>query len=297
MVSAPFTDNVGNNLGVYSRGSIDFFKVQVQQNGNPVPPDANAFTFTDVRRIEDPDGVDVTADWVTNDLDPNDAGDTYDENHTTYVGGQASPNNIGLFHNGSGAIAQKFKVPASAEITDGVPSRNFRIYWGIRLGGQMLVDGEGEFFEEFNVADYGVLIFESGTVTVSDVRAGIETSLDSDSILELISESVDWSDAHLSICGIDSDTFESLPKAVKQAIILYTRALIFERDASAGQRYSMIQEGSKRVTVAGQTTKDLDTLRGRAEEMLMAYCKRFGKRKRPRVAISNHEVKSGQARR
>lgn len=86
MVSPPFSDKKSKGTFSIARGSIDFLKIGIESGNNLVPPDEDAFEFLGVTRITDPDNVDVTADWITNELDPTDPADVYNAGHATYVG-------------------------------------------------------------------------------------------------------------------------------------------------------------------------------------------------------------------
>lgn len=289
MVSNPFLDTVAENNSLFPRGSINFFKVVTEVNGVLVNPDGDAFTYTDVRRIEDPDGVDITASWVTNELDPGGfpggGADTYDENHATYVGGQAAPPNIGLFASGA-MIAQKFKVPLGAEVTWTTPGRSYRIYFGIRVGGEKAQDGDGELFEEFDVMPAGILSFGSIIVTPAEIKRTLTTGLSDPDIADLVNEVANIHVAAvLASCGKDLNNLDAGDIAgVKSAIIYWARAMVFDADASAGRKRKSIAEGSKRISFSGQDTSDSGRLVEMAMDMLKLVCGR--KWRKPRFRVS-----------
>jgi hypothetical protein len=102
MVSEPFVDNVPANAFIIPRGRIDFLKTALKSGSSLLAPDTDAFAYIDLVRIFDPDDNDVTADWETIALDPDDDDDIYDDTHAKYVG-NASKRTVtdGVTNNGS----------------------------------------------------------------------------------------------------------------------------------------------------------------------------------------------------
>lgn len=291
MVNDPFDDKTRENKGVLPRGRYVFIPVAIRIGGKLVDPDA--FTYANVARIEDPDGADITATWVTKALDPNDPSDTYDDNHATYKGDDAGVDaNIGLFSDGSGHVALKVNVPIGAEETRDNPNREYKIFWDIRVGGATITDADGELFETFNVGPPGTLVFDSNVVEVDQVKRGISTSLSDTDIEGLIEEAACWAEGVLEACGIDTTKFETLPSLVKTGIVLYTRSLILDYDASAGTRFESMKEGSRSVKFATQSTRDIDTFRKRAMEAIDLYCRNNSSKRRVRLDVSRQKTTS-----
>lgn len=283
----PFTDNRAKNTLVIPKGSYAWLKVKLRVGVTVSAPDADAFTFDDVVEVTDPDAVNLSAAWGTNVLDPDDPSDIYDENHSTYVGDLATPNQAGLFHDGGGSIALKVLVPNSAEETTDNNSRQYTVTWRIKKNGVFVVGSE-----TFNVGDAGVFVFSQELVTVAQVEAGIFTNLSDPEIQDIIIEASEWADGMLEACGIDVDSFTELPKLVKTAIILYARSLILDYDASAGLRAEMKKEGSRTVKYATQTTRDIETFRTRAMEAIEHYCRNHSPKRRVRLDIARQATTS-----
>lgn len=251
MVNAPFTDSTPDGSMVVARDTFIFLQVALQSNsGAALVPDNDAFEQTNVRAIYNPDGADVTSLWATNAIDPvgiDGAADTYDAAHPTYVGGEATPNNIGLFHDGSGRIAQKAKAPTNAEVTLGSTSRRWRVDWAVRRGGVVIPKTE-----YFHVAEAGVLVTNTAAVNVQEVTDGIYTTLGTSQIERLIAEATRSVRGRVEKGGIVWAELSSLPDLIREAIIYWSRWLVLNRDAGAGLIASEIKEGSKRVKFAGR---------------------------------------------
>lgn len=273
MVNNPYSDDTPKGQVVIPRGEFHFLQVAIRESrdGPLTPPDT--FDSTNIRAILDPDGVDVTDSWATNQLDPDDDNDDFDETHPDYVGDQASPDNIGLFHDGSGRVAQKVEVPSDAEITTNDDTRSYEIQWTFTVNSNTVSDSE-----IFNVASSGVLVFQATVITPEEVTIGLNTSLTNDDIRELISEATrevrGWV---MDVCGVDPDTdsdfSESVPPLVRNAIIKYTRGLIFNRDLSTQQApVSSVRQGRKRVDWAVESKQPAETLFGRSKDDILDYC-------------------------
>lgn len=205
--------------------------------------------------------MDVTSQWVTNAIDP--AGidgvpDTYGAAHSTYVGGQASPANVGAFYNGTSRLAWKFKVPTNAENVIGT-SRRYKFKWKVLMEttpSQIFLEDE----ETFQVGPIGTVSFGALTVTIAEVEAGITTSLTDAQIQLLITEATNYVYGRLEQAGLEPDQFTSLPRLIRNAIVLMTRYLIFQLDASSYKKTSMLQEGDTRISFTGNSQKDADAL-------------------------------------
>jgi len=276
----PWPDTTPQNMVVVPRGSIRFIPVRIEVQGVLTPPDADAFTYTTVRQILDPDGNDVTDEFVTNELDTaaTNPTDVWDEDHADYVGDEASPENVGLFARHvsgdlTGQVAQKVKAPLDAEITLGSSTRRYKIIWGLRLFDQVLQDGDGELFEYFHVAPPGSLVFGDGYVSIEEVTDSLSTTMDPEQIERLISRaSKAIAGMVLDICKVDVSTFTELPYTLREAIILYTQGLILEQDGSSGGIPIMRKEGRKEERFSVSTEKMTASKFSRAEAAVMRWC-------------------------
>lgn len=290
MVSDPYVDNVSKDAAIISQGEVDFLKIALEDgDGDPISPHANAFTRSGtpsdddgVRVIKDPDGVDVTSSWVTNELDPDDNSDTFDENHPDYVGDQASPANTGLFHGGEstlskrGKIAQKVKVPDTAEATVNDPSRAYTIEWKVQWG----VDSGGDplfatLTEQFNVREV-VLVASQTAVTVADVKAAINTTLDDDEITAIINEATRSVHRKFRRCGIDPLTNENVVDDVADAVIFWSRGMITIKNPSASQPLNSVRQANKTKRFAQSATDRAMDWFKMAKNVIMEACEDEG---------------------
>lgn len=254
MVSDPYVDNTPDGSLVAPRGDILFLKVAVRdgEGGPIVAPDSDWLDWdggadsTTVRTIKDPDDNPVTSNWETIELDPDDSDDDWDDDHADYVGDPDDDNtheHRGLFHNGSGRIAQKVKVPSDAEKTVDDSDRTWSITWEVRKGDNVVTKTEN-----FNVGAAGVLIFSADLIQVAEVTAGINTSLSDTEVEELIKEATDlWAEGRLLAADVDIGSWDVVPPLVRSAVINYTRGLISQRDVNAGNRVARIREGDKTI--------------------------------------------------
>lgn len=203
--------------------------------------------------------------------------------------------NVGLFAEGgvgatSGRFALKIFIPGTAEETALTSLRYYTAQFRLKKNGQITTPRDGD--ETFDVGPAGVIVFSSALVSVAEVKAGILTSLSDADIMLLIDEATVWVEGVLDACGIDVDSFvaDGLPPLVRMGIVLYARGLIFDLDASSGRKVSMIQEGTKRVGLSGNSSKDSDSLRGRATEALELLCKRYSQRRRHQFGVIKRDV-------
>lgn len=197
--------------------------------------------------------------------------------------------NVGFFAEGgtgatTGRLAQKILVPTNAEETHTSSTRNYTVQWRIKKNGVLVVDTEN-----FDVGPAGVFVFSSSLVTVNEVKAGILTTLDDDQIVTLIEEATLWVRGMLEACGVDPDTFDELPSLVRMAIILYTRGLILDYDASSGAKFESIKEGTRAIKYAGQSSKDIEGFRTRADDAIDAYCRSVSSRRRVRLGVARQQ--------
>lgn len=300
MSGTPWPDSTPENLAVVPRGGIRWLPVRVEVQGVLTPPDVDAFTFSGVRAIYDPDGNDVTADFVTNELDPaaTNPTDIWDENHADYVGDQAAPEQVGLFARHiagqlNGQVAQKVKAPLDAEVTLGSTTRRYKVVWGIRLFGQVLQDKDGELHEFFHVAPAGVLSFGGlvfNSVDWAAITAGITSSI-TDPIQQqaILQEAADAVQADIEGCGYDVTTWETLPLQARTLIILYARNLLFAYDGSAGLIVAEVQELSERVKFTGRSDKAGDRFMDEYLRRLASFCRQAPGRM-PMIGVINKDV-------
>lgn len=233
----------------------------------------------------DPDGNDVTADFVTVAIDPDDGDDVWDDAHADYVGDDATPENVGLFHNGTGAIAQKIKVPDDAEITVNSTDRRFRVDWKVKKANGFVTK-----IEYFNVDQAGVLVLDSSAVTVEEVKAGLSTSLSDPQITDLIAEATRAIRGRVEGKDVVWEDFTELPFLLRDAIIQWARWLIFSRDASSGLKVEKLKEGTKRVEFAGISSKDIEGYRVNAKDSLMEYLRDYAPRMQPRLSVATRKM-------
>lgn len=245
MVSSPFVDPVAAGQLIVQKGGFYFLKVKVERNSVLTPAHANTWTRTDICVIRDPDGNVVTSSFATKTIEPGDVDDTYDENHATYKGDLATPENVGLFSDDLGHLALKILVPSNAEETYLNATRYYTVTWTVLVsdgaGGTIQV---GPTSEAFNVAPAGTLIFEDESVEAADVTRGISTVMDADQVGDLITEARDWFFGEVEGRG---STVEELGYNGKRAIIMMARASIFTFDDTAGLRPNFVREGPDQV--------------------------------------------------
>jgi hypothetical protein len=285
----PFVDDIPTNGLVAPRGSYVWLKSQVTLGGSTTtPPDASSFLVPQLVQILDPDNNDVTAQWVTVVIDPADATDVYDGSHATYVGDEADPDNIGLFHDGLGNLALKVKVPTNAELTYQSSTRRHKVRWsGLTKNGGAIIAVE----ETFVVSEAGVVTFGSMLITPAMVTAGMVTVMTPEQIGGLVQEASMWVRGRLKDCKADLERAQTtFDERIQTGMILYSRALVFDRDASAGYKVGKAQEGTKRIERAGQSDDTPEGLRLRAKEELSGYCKEYGRRGRPRIGVVRRDL-------
>lgn len=114
------------------------------------------------------------------------------------------------------------------------------------IGGSRIDDEHTIILVSPGDVDFGSNILT--TIDVEEITAGIETSLSSDNITDLISEAALFTKGELEMCGLDPDSWDEVPAAIQTAIIYATRALILRRDLGAGVSISSIREGNKRIS-------------------------------------------------
>ena len=272
MSGTPYGDGTPENMMVLPRGTYRFLQTEVRVQGVLTPPDANAFTFTDVRRIEDPDGNNVTASWVTNALDPTDPADVWDATHADYVGAQATPANTGLFAekvsgNFTGRVGQKVKVPDNAEVTHGNANRRYKIVWGIRLLGQPIQDADGEYHEFFHVASAGVLVFGGGMVTTEEVTA-LYRAADTATIPPLITAASSIVESMLA--QVDETAPDDPPQSLLCAVKFLTVLLLMGFEESTGRFVNSVSQGGMSLAF-GSTENRKKWHEDMATKCLMAY--------------------------
>lgn len=132
--------------------------------------------------------------------------------------------------------------------------------------------------------EFGDPVLES--ITVADIEASVVTSLTDEEIQALIVRAGDKVFGMLEACGLDPDEFDVLPRLIRDAIIDMTIAFIGRRDGSAGLVYSNLKEGDAAVGLSGRSSRDWDDREGDAIKSVEWYCKRYGKKTRPRVVIA-----------
>jgi hypothetical protein len=284
VVSNPFSDTTPANSAVFSRGQVDFLKTTLKRGNNVlVPPDADWHSQPQAVKVTSPDGADVTSSWLTLDLDPDDPTDNYNATHGAYTG------TFGLFHDGQGRLAAKIKVPSTAEVTVYSPDRKWTVTWKVKKDGFFV-----EYSETFDVGEAGVLVFNADIITVSEVKRGIVTKLTDADVKELITEASDHVRGILREWDIDPDRdVRTLTETLRESVTLYARSLVFDMDASAGRKISMVQEGSKKVGLAGNSSRDAENLRTRSNEALTLFVKRHSRLKRPRLRVTRQARDDG----
>lgn len=213
--------------------------------------------------------VDVTADWVK------------DITADTITGAIKHPDpTTGLWRKSQGRYRVRIIPDAALTLGD----YDLRVTYDV---------GGAPFPEKHTITltlpgdvDFGSTI--AGSIEVADVIVGISTSLSSADIEALILEATEWVEGWLEDeCGLDPDVVvaDGVPNTIRNATILYTRFLIFQRDASAGTSSlaTMRKEGTKQVRYSASTdTVKKDFLDG-AEKAMMRFCKEHSPYTRARV--------------
>lgn len=253
---------------VLPRGDVEFLSVQLQEgdDGPSVAPDSDWLDHdggadsTTVFVIRDPDDGDITSNWVTTKLDPDDSDDDFDADHDDYVGDpddDGTDEHEGLFHDGNGNVAVKVEVPSDAEKTAGDQDRNYEIEWFIKKNGNVINDGV---VEAFNVTSSGALSFSDSfgaTVDASDVHDLVHTQLTDPEVEELINKAIERVEGYLMDYNLDPDDFDSTERTLVRAVQEWTVLLVFHYDSSAFRRASNISEGSVSIGFAGQSNINL----------------------------------------
>lgn len=282
MVNNPFVDTDPDGTVVISRGQYWFLQVALQtSNGSYVAPDADAWTRDDVRGIYDPDGNDVTALWVTNVRDPTDPSDLYDAAHATYVGDEATPNNIGLFYQATGKIAQKVMAPADVEITKGT-ARRFRIDWNVKKGSLI---SKTEYFQTDVAATLATV---SSFVTVDEVRAIIFTKMTDPQIEDAINHVTKKARGRAILYKFDWDSMTTLDDFLRAVLIEWVSTYIFTYDQSAYRKIEKIKEGGKRVEWSGTSSKDLERKELEVKADFEEWLRQKTKFKQPKLRVTTH---------
>lgn len=282
MVNDPFVDTDPDGTVVIARGQIWFLQVALQTaSGSYVAPDADAFTRTDIRAIYDPDGNNVTALWVTNERDVTDVDDTYDAAHATYVGDDASPNNIGLFYQATGRVAQKVKAPSNVEITKGT-ARRFRIDWAIKKGSLIT---KTEYFQTDVAAS---LVTTSSFVTVDEVRAVISTKMTDPQIESVIEHVTKKARGRAMLYGFDWDSMTELDDYLRTIIVEWCCTMVFTYDQSAYRKIEKLKEGGKRVEFSGTSSKDLERQQAEVKADFEEWLKQKTKYRQPKMKVVTH---------
>lgn len=286
MVNDPFVDSTPDGSMVVARGQVVFLQVALETASHvAVIPDADAFEQTNVRAIFNPDNVDVTAAWVTNARDPVDSSDEYDAAHPTYVGDEATPANVGLFHNGSGKIAQKVKAPSESEVTLGQSVRKWRIEWLVKKGGSLIPKTE-----YFHVSEAGVLVGASSFVTVSEVRTIINTQMTDAQIQSVISHVSRKARGKAKLYGFDWDSMQTLDDYLRTIIVEWCVTQVFLHDQSAYRKIEKLKEGGKRVEFSGTSSKDLERMTAAVNADFAEWLKMKAPLKRPRITTLSRSV-------
>lgn len=180
--------------------------------------------------------------------------------------------NVGLYHDGAGHVALKVFIPVTDEDTSLDPARQYTVTWKLKKAGLPVTNSE-----TFDVGPAGVIVFNSGIVTVEEVTDGLSTSLDDDTIQRLILRAEARVRGRLIDCGVDPDAFTELPGLVREAIIFYAQGLIFNRDAGAGLGpVVMRKEGSKQVRYSASTEKMYAGFMADSKLATDEYCDLFG---------------------
>lgn len=148
--------------------------------------------------------------------------------------------NIGLFHDGAGAIAQKVQVPAGALITTST-NDYYEIFWKVRKSDGNILSSS----EVFNVDEAGVILFQNASVTVSQVTAAINTTLTDGQIIDIIGEANRTVQRMFRRCGIDPLTNENVTVDLIDAVIFWARGLITIKNPSATQPVTSVTQKSK----------------------------------------------------
>lgn len=202
--------------------------------------------------------------------------------------------NIGLFHDGAGHVAQKIQVPSDAEVTTGT-DRNYTVYWRIKKSDSNFLTGS----EVFNVAEAGTLTFDSGTVSISDVKRAITTSLSDAEINDAIDEGIIKTDGKLAACGVDTSSLSDLPAAaqnyIKTAYAEYARALIMKKDLSAqSQRVVRKRQGNKSVRYNVSQESPSEDWKKIWMHSLEEICNQWGDDRTPKANVTtrNHWTES-----
>lgn len=280
-VNNPYqNDQKPKNSESYPRGRFVWMKVEFRQsaNGPLIAPAADFASHPTLITITDTNGADVTGAWLTNDIDPQDPSDVFGAGHADYTG------TVGIFHDGGGNIAAKVFIPAGAAIAAPSAPVPYRVSWEVKHpNGSFIVDSE-----VFGVDISALLIFGT-SVSAEDVTSGIQTSLTTDDIEFLLGRAERWARSRLESCEIDPDSFDTLPYAVLEAIILKTQGYIIRDDASAGGLVTMRKEGSKQIRYSASSDKLMANFFEDADNELMLYCKKFG----PTHRVRFHTYRQG----
>lgn len=152
--------------------------------------------------------------------------------------------------------------------------------------------GSGTVSEDhvINLVQSGDIIFGEGfgSIEVALVTQGISTSLTTAQLADLVTEASDWASAEVSSHGIDplGPLFaDGLPKAVKTAIIHYSRHLVTMYDAGSGGKPVEIQEGTERIKFAGRTGTALMSWEASALRQLTLWIDQNRPSAKPRLQV------------
>jgi hypothetical protein len=146
---------------------------------------------------------------------------------------------------------------------------------------------------EFEVISPGDATFGGEGVSPDEVTAGLSTSLTDEEIEALIVEATNKVSGWLLLKQVDVDTLTELPDLVRDAIILYTRWLIFTRDASAGLgHFRTIREQDKSITFGTSSDAYVESLKSDAWESILNYLNR-GKIRTPSLTVTRKRHDSG----
>lgn len=213
-------------------------------SGSGIPAGTTIASVTDERTVEMSDAATQTATGVD-----------------VVIG---TPN-IGLFHNGTGSVAQKIKVPDDATVTINDDTSSYEVDWKIRYG----TDASGDplfatLTETFNIRGVSLEAKDS-RVTVPEVRRGFETPEPDSRVEDLIVEAA--GNINSLIKMTDASVPNPPPGSLLNATIYEARRLLLVLEESTGRSVNSVSQGGMSLGLRDPDQREESLVESRDQQL------------------------------